>query len=463
MTSLSVGLTIVCMKFERRGYETRAVADIRIALAHHRRVVAVGPTGCGKTVVAALLIKQLPKLSVLFVAHKYELVDQAHGRLADHGIRAGVIMAHDEAVHGTDRVDPSARVQVASIQTVIRRGGPKRVDLIIVDEAHRIIADSYQDLIACHPNAMVLGLTATPQRMDGKPLGDFFHHMVTIARPSELYKAGYLAQPDIWAAPKDATAELVERARGAKIGKGDYTPKSVAKIVNSKTLIGKVVSEAIRLAPGVAKVVFAGSVEHSMQLRDRFRHAGIQAAHLDANTDPHERALMLSDLRSGAIEVVCNFGVLTEGWDLPELGAVIIARPTRSKTLLFQMAGRVQRPYRGLKPVILDHGNCCIALGIDPRDDYPWNLEGADRGGGESIVKSCAECLAIIPGGCTVCPSCGAEQPKTDRQEAEEIEAKLVELERGRMAALRERVEAMAREKGAPKGWVQKVMREMRV
>lgn len=450
------------MKLERRSYESRAVTEIRAALKQHSRVVAVGPTGCGKTVVAAMLIRQLVDLRVLFVAHKYELVDQAHAQLAAQGIHAGVIMAQDERLHGADRIDTGARVQVASIQTASRRGGPERVDLMIVDEAHRIMADSYQSLVAAYPGAFVLGLTATPERMDGKSLGDFFRHMVTIAEPSELYKAGYLARPSVYVAPDEAVVELTKRMKGAATGRGDYTPKALARIVDSGTLVGKVVTEAIRLAPKVPKVVFAGSKEHSRELTIRFRHRGIKAAHLDADTDAHERVKMLDGLRTGALEVVCNFGVLTEGWDLPALGAVIIARPTRSKVLLFQMAGRVQRPYKGRKPVVIDHGNCCIALGIDPRDDYPWSLEGAPvRGSGAGAVKTCPECQAVIAGGYMACPECGAAQPKTDRQVREEIEAQLVELEKTRLAALRERVEKVAKEKNAPKGWVEKVMQDV--
>lgn len=449
------------MKLERRSYETRAVTEILAALQKHRRVVAVGPTGCGKTVVAAMLIKQTTFLRVLFVAHKYELVDQAHAQLAAHGIRAGVIMAQDERLHGADRVVPDARVQVASVQTVARRGGPERVDLLIMDEAHRSLANQYQAIADAYPNALVLGLTATPERMDGKSLGDFYRHMVMIATPSDLYEAGYLARPAVYVAPENATVELTKRLKGAATGGGDYTPKSLARIVDSGMLVGKVVSEAIRLAPKVPKVVFAGSVKHSQELCARFKRRGIKAAHLDAETEPHDRVRMLDDLRTGVVEVICNYGVLTEGWDLPALGAVIIARPTRSKTLLFQMAGRVQRPYKGRKPVVIDHGNCCLSLGIDPREDYPWSLDGVTRSRGEGVVKSCPDCLAVIPGGCTTCPSCGAAQPKTDRQVQDEIEAKLVELEKSRLAEIRARVEKVAREKNAPDGWVEKVMREM--
>jgi superfamily II DNA or RNA helicase len=444
---------------ETRGYETQAVTEIRAALKTHQRVVAVGPTGCGKTVIASMVVQQAKRLRVLFVAHKHELIDQAHAQLAALGIDAGVIMAQDERLHGEGRVNPDARVQVASVQTVARRGGPARVDLIVFDEAHRVMADSYQRIADAYPDAMILGLTATPLRMDGKGLGEFFRAMVTIATPSDLYAAGYLARPRVYVAPDGVLAELRKRVKGAAVGNGDYTGKALARIVDSTALVGSVVSEAIRLAPKVPKVVFAGSVKHSQALCARFKRHGITAAHLDGETDPHERVRILDDLRAGRVEVVCNVGVLTEGWDLPSLGAVIIARPTRSLTLLFQMAGRVQRPHKGRVPVVIDHGNCCIALGVDPREDYPWSLDMASgKREGAPVVKSCGDCLAVIPGGCTECPACGAVQPRTAQQEREEVEAKLVELGKARVAGLRSRLEDVARSKNAHAGWVDEVM-----
>lgn len=444
---------------DRRAYQTRAVRDLAEALTAHRRIVAVGPAGCGKTVVAAMLVKRHTVRRVLFVAHKYELVDQAHGRLEALGVQSGVIMAQDEALHGSERIAPGARVQVASIQTAARRGAGGPYELIVVDEAHRIMADSYQALVAAHPKARVLGLTATPERMDGKSLGDFFERIVTIAAPSRLYAAGYLARPTVYVAPDNALVELTKRLKGAEVARGDYSQKALARIVDSGLLVGHVVSEAQRLAGSGPKVVFAGSVEHSQEVCARFRRAGVKAEHLDADTDPHERVRMLDGLRTGAVSVVSNFGVLTEGWDLPALGAVIIARPTRSKTLLFQMAGRVQRPWKGRKPVVLDHGNCCLSLGIDPRDDYSWSLDmrAAERAHGDAPVKACDECRALIPTGCATCPECGAAQPKTERQLREEEEAKLVELETGRLAALRARIDAVAQAKGAPSGWAEYV------
>jgi DNA repair protein RadD len=154
---------------------------------------------------------------------------------------------------------------------------------------------------------------------------------------------------------------------------------------------------------------------------------------------------------------------LTEGWDLPCLGAVILARPTKSIIKLLQMTGRVQRPYKGRVPIILDHGNSCISLQVMPGEDIEWSLTGKETRGGSSgpIVKSCAECLVAIPGGCAECPACGALQPKTKHEERKEMEAKLVEVSAARMSEIRARIDSVAREKNAPPGWTDRVMLEL--
>ncbi len=452
------------MRFEKRRYETRAVRALRTALPRDKRVIAVGPTGSGKTVIASLLVKQEPRWKrVLFLAHRFELVDQAYNALTALGLRVGVIMATDEAVNGLGRFDPDARVQVGSVQTIARRGVPDGTDLIVFDEAHRVMADSYQQIAASCPRAQVLGLTATPVRMDGRGLADFFVSMVTIAVPSELYADGFLAEPRVYTAPPGVIAELVRRSKGARSVKGDYTPKDLAHIVDSDMLIGEVVSEAIRIAPKVPKLVFAGSVKHSKALALRFGRRGIVAAHADGETDDAERVQILDRFRRGTIEVICNVDVLSEGYDLPALGAVILARPTRSIGRYFQMCGRVMRPYRNRKPIVIDHGGNVLRHQWLPSEDYPWSLDGSvEREPCDAIYRACCECLVAIGIGCTECPACGAEQPRHVRvDERSEIDIKLEEMQRAKMEEVRKRVESMAERKGEGSEWIDLVMRDM--
>lgn len=448
------------MELERREYEHRAIADIESALSAHRRVLAVGPTGCGKTVIASLLMKARADRAdrILFIAHRRELIDQARRTLDGLGVDVGVMMAQDEELHGDRWVRPDARVQVGSVQTVARRGVPPGIGLVIFDEAHRVMADSYQ-AIAQRARTRILGLTATPARADGKALGEFFQALVTIAKPSELYELGYLARPTTYVAPKSVIEQLEKRLRGIRSYMGDFEHRALARAAGAKVFVGNVVSEAKRLAPGVPKVVFATSVSHSQRLARAFADAGIASAHVDAETLVDERTRTLDALRDGSIEVVCNVDVLSEGWDLPSLGAVILARPTKSVTRFLQMTGRVQRPWKGRTPLIIDHANNALRLQLDPALDIEWSLEGArEKHRGAPVLKACVQCLATIPAGMMTCLWCGAEQPAPERTATEEVEAELERLRAERFRAARVRLAAMAKKKNAPPGWVDRVI-----
>lgn len=445
-----------------RPYQIEAARVLPDRIGQHGRVLAVGPTGCGKNLIASLLIKAESTLRVLFVVHRYEMADQAWQALRSNGIECGILMAQEESLYGSRRVAPDARVQVASVQTAIRREAMADVNLIVFDEAHRVLAESYQSIARTHPDAGVLGLTATAERADGRGLGEFFRDMYIIAQPSELQRDGYLASPRWFGARSDVVAHLSERLRSAGVSNGDYAPKDLARAVDSRFLLGRIVSEAMRIAPGVSKAVFAGSVDHSRRLTDEFTKQGVIAVHLDSDTPPKERAAMLTALGNGSIEAICNCDVLGEGWDLPGLGAVVLGRPFRSRTRYLQAVGRGMRWRKGAQPIVIDHGNNAPRLGVWPGDDVEWSLDGRRRSAGDPLWKQCESCLEKIPLGAAVCEHCGHECPiERERRQREEVEARLEEMTRAEYMALRKRVEKVAKKKGAPEGWVDKVTAEM--
>lgn len=451
------------MKIERRPYETKAVRDLRLALRKHRKVLAVAPTGAGKTVIASLLIKQEPRWrKVLWVTHRRELVDQANDHLVNLGLDVGVVMSKDKA-----RRNAGARVQVASLQS-IHLCSLRGFNAVVFDEAHRAMADSYQRIAKELPRADILGLTATPCRMDGRGLGDFFRSMLVMATHSQLYDGGFLAKPEAWGASAETIRELSDGLRGVRTQGGDFAPGQLAAVVDRGVLIGRVVKAAMEIAPKVPKVVFACSVRHSRRIAAEFRKAGIKAAHLDGETNYAVRADILERLANGTLEVVCNVDVLSEGWDMPELGAVIIARPTKSKARYLQMVGRALRVHRGRVPIIVDHGCNVQRFNIVPGEDTEWTLERGDQEVDEDPkVKECESCQAFNPWGATECRKCGAEIEirQTPRQDREEKDARLAEITRAALdaenAALRGRIEYMARKKNAPAGWAEKVFAEV--
>ena len=453
-------------RMKPRPYQARAIENLGEDLAQYRAVLAVSPTGSGKTVIAAMLIGSEPRWKrVLWIAHRYELVDQAYRTLKSLGLDVGIVMAQEEALRGSDRVNESARVQVASVQTIAARGVPDGVDLIVFDEAHRVMADSYQAIAATCDGSDVLGLTATPCRMDGKGLGEFFAFMRIIAQPSDLQADGHLAKPRTFSAPPDVLEALENGLKGARSSMGDYSPKSMSKAVDRKALIGKVVDEAMRLAPDVPKVVFACSVKHSIRLAEEFARKGVSSRHLDGKTPADVRELILAGLESGSVEVVCNVDVLSEGWDLPSLGAVVVARPTKSKARFLQIVGRVQRAHGKDRPLVIDHGANVQRLDLLPGEDIAWELKYGVPGESDTVhrLRVCEECGAAMERGENVC-ECGAEREdsRTPAQEREEVEAKLEEVTRADLASDRARKLSMARklseEVGAPDGWAEKVV-----
>jgi DNA repair protein RadD len=442
------------MKLEQREYQTRAVAKLRQAFKNHQRVVAVGPTGSGKTVVAVKWIQARPRARVLWLAHRIELLRQAHEQL----LSAGLAEAEVGTLSGVEIINPGARILVASVDMFRARPVPN-VDVIVVDEAHRVIAKSYQDIVFARPKALVLGLTATPWRLDGTGLEDVFDEMVPIAGPTELIIGSFIAAPVTYGIPKEKALQIV---RGVRSQGGDYASGQLGRAMMERSLMGDVVSECERLAPGQRTLVFAVNREHGRALWQRFVQADRVAEYLDAETPTAERKAMVKRLESGETGAIVNVDVLSEGFDCPPVKCIVLARPTKSLTRFLQQTGRASRPYGRKRPIILDHAGNCWRFGL-PESEREWTLAGRPKGGGgEAPVKQCVECGVMIPAGCKRCLECGAEQPVPEH----ELQERQAELERIRAteaekAAARQRVEKIALEKNAPPGWADKVIAAM--
>jgi len=371
-----------------RPYQTQAILETRDALRSHRRVLVVAPTGAGKTTIAAEIIRLTVGRGgrVWFLAHRKELIDQASARLDQFRIPHGIIMAD----HWRDR--PHLPVQVASVQTLVNRSMDHRPTLVIIDEAHRATAASYRKVIDIAGTPHVIGLTATPIRSDGKGLASSFDAMVQCPSIRTLINEGYLV-------PDRAFAGKRVDLAGVAIAGSDYDASQLSDAMNKPHLVGDVVTEWKRLASGRLTMVFAAGVKHSRTIVNAFRAAGVAAAHLDGETPKAEREDILKRLADGRLTVVSNAMVLTEGVDVPVVSCIVLARPTKSKGLYLQMAGRGLRTAPGKTDcLILDHGNCTMEHGLVRRDQN-WQLtEDAERKRSKQV--SHAETFKV-------CPDCG--------------------------------------------------------
>lgn len=378
--------------------------------AGHRRVLLVAPTASGKTVIAAAMIDGAAAdgRNILVIAHRREIVAQTVAKLAAAGVEAGVIQAGCQH-------QPELSVQVASIQTLHARAirGSRMAmppaDLLVIDEAHHARAATYQATIDAYPEAIVIGLTATPCRQDGKGLGEIFQSLVECPQVAELVAQGFLVPSQVYA---PSTPDLT----GVRVERGDYVEAQLAERVNTAELVGDIVTHRLKLGGSRPTVCFATGINHSRHIRDQFREAGVVAEHIDGSTPIDQRDEILRGLASGAVEVVSNCQVLTEGWDCPDIGCLILARPTRSLGLFRQMIGRALRPAPGkVDAIILDHSGSVFIHGL-PDDDLAWSLDEDTRavnrtqaaraaGAAGSALTDCPQCHAVRLRGreCVVC------------------------------------------------------------
>jgi superfamily II DNA or RNA helicase len=328
---------------------------------------------------------------VLVIVHRRELVTQTVNKMRDAGLaRVGVIAAGS-------RSDPDAPVQIASVQTLIarqKRAGSLLGDdalppatLVILDEAHHYVAETWGSVATHYADAKILGVTATPERGDGTPLGDLFDTLVPLASVRELVDAGFLVPCDVIGPPR-----------------------------KTRSLSEDPVDAYAKHGGGRKAVVFASSVKDAYELAGRFTMAGFPSACVEGDMAADTRDSTLTRFATGELRVVVNVFVLTEGWDCPSVEVCILARGCSATGTFLQMIGRVLRPSpetQKTRALLIDLRGAVHAHDM-PDADREYSLEGKGISeGGEAPLKTCKACLVLVPLSVRVCPACGAEFPKS--------------------------------------------------
>ena len=431
---------------ELRPYQSNAVDRIRDAIRQGKRsILLVAPTGSGKTVCAASILKGVEQKgkSAIFVAHRRELIKQCSNKLKDFDIPHAIFMAGE-------RPSLMTEIQVCSIQTFHsrvtknKRINPPSADVVIIDESHRALAKSYLALKVAYPNAIFIGLTATPCRADGAGLGNFYEELVEVSNPKELIELNFLV-------PARIVAPRLPDLRGLKLRQGDYEQGELGNRMN--LMVGDLLSDWEQHAKDRKTVIFAVTVAHSQHIQELFFNAGYACEHLDGETPVERRDEILSNLKSGTTQIVVNCQVLSEGWDEPSVSCVVLARPTKSYGLYLQMSGRALRPFEGKKDcIIIDHAGAVYEHGF-PQDAGGWFLEEGfnintvknERLKKEPHPVTCRECFTVY----TIerfCPNCGCK-PTEQAKAISMHEGRLYEVKR--QEEIRERDEILARPRNA--------------
>lgn len=421
-----------------------------------RSMLIRSPTGSGKTALTASMLSGAAEKgnASWFIVHRRELIKQSVETFNEMGVQVGVIGSGFPT-------DNSCKIQVCSIQTLSNR--VKKIttpQLVIWDECHHAAAASWRKVREATPTSVHIGLTATPERPDGKGLKDLFETMVDGPSVLWLIEQGYLADYHLYNPnPPDMT--------GIKIERGDYEKAALAKLVDKPKITGDAIEHYLQYASGKRAIVFCVSIAHSQHVVEQFKEAGIKAVHVDGETSNEVRDEAIRAFEAGEIEVLSNCDLFGEGMDVPAIECVILLRPTDSLTLYLQQVGRGLRPIyekghdldtqdgrraaqqTGGKPyaIVLDHAGNSQRHGL-PCEDREWSLEGRKgrkRKAGEGAqtrTKTCTGCWRANETWRKVCKhaDCRAEFETQERNVAQvdgELHKVSLEQQRGREAALR--------------------------
>lgn len=429
--------------FFLRPYQSKAIQTLRERVRQgRRRILLVAPTGAGKMTIIAAVIRT-SSVPVLFVVDRMELIEQCLEELARVGItNVGVIRGDDW------RENPNAAVQIASIQTLSRRNKPP-AGLLLIDEAHIAVSDSYLALFEHYKQAIVLGFTATPARLDGRPLGNVFECLEIVCTYEQLIKDGFIVAPICYSGPAELDLSQI------RIVSGDYDESQLGDMMRNVSLVGQLLEHWQKLAnlypresghPGLVEgpyrrtLIFAVGIQHSLDICARFESAGVRIAHLDGTTPETDRKRIVKALGTGDLQAATNVGIFLKGVDIPSAKCVVHARPTQSLVLWRQSAGRILRPWhpgcaRGcmthpsVVPMLIDHAKNIQRHGF-PHEDLHWELTSRARPiESKPATRICKECYAYLPAYKRICPYCGADSPPPPPADLpKESEAKLMQL-----------------------------------
>ena len=386
-----------------RLYQVADLKKINDAYKRNGRVCYQAPTGSGKTVLATEFLSRQSDDRILILAHRDEILQQIDGALKTLGIKHGII--------APDYPGTKDRVQVASVMTVVRRlNRIKPPTLIWIDHAHHAAAETWRQILAAWSDADVFGTTATPRRLDGKPLDDIFDELVIGPSIARLIDDDWLAPCTVFVPARGPDLSEVE------IRAGDYAIDQLSTAMSNSIIVDSAVREYERICSGRPSIAFCVDIAHSRLVAEAFWRHGYRAEHVDGETPRRERRNLIAALAHGSIDVLCNCGLISEGLDVPGVEAVIGLRPTRSLALYLQMVGRALRPGKPMA-FLLDHGGNTYRHGL-PTARRRWTLHGSqiDDNAGDGL-RRCRACGGVNERDAEVCAYCGAELPHRERQQ----------------------------------------------
>lgn len=423
-----------------RGYQQDLINEVRQSYKEgcNAPCIVLG-CGGGKSVITADIAKSTTDKGnrVLFLIHRQELKEQIENTFKKWGV-------------------DMSKCYVEMVQTVSRKLHKiHKPNLIITDENHHGVANTYKKIYEYFSDVKRLGVTATPQRLNGGGLGEVNDKLIIGVTTKWLIDNNYLAPYEYYAPPTASTDGLHTQA-------GDFNKKEVAERMNKPKIYGDAIAYYKKLCDGEKAVCYCSNIEHSKSMADMFNLSGVSAAHIDGETPKAERRQIVEQFRKGEILILCNVDLISEGFDVPDCKAAILLRPTKSLNLYIQQSMRCMRYQPNKVAIIIDHVGNVNRFGL-PDMDREWSLEPKKKGArGEKatvMVRQCDECFFTHEPS-PVCPNCGYKYPIKQRTIEEIKEAKLekikgvvIKYDTHKDCQSMAELYAYAEKKGYKKGW----------
>ena len=393
------------------------------SLGNFGNTLGVAPTGAGKTILFSHIVGNLLKNEglnkVLVIAHRDELTEQNRDKFLriNPNIATSVVDSKTKSWEGN--------VTFAMVQTLSMPANLENIpnlDLLVIDEAHHAAAETYRRIIdralELNPHCRILGLTATPNRSDGKGLRDVFSNVADQISLAELISSGHLVMPRTFVIDVGVRGQLSE----VKVSGADFDMTAVDRIMNQEPINEAVVEQWKGKAENRKTVVFCSTIAHAESVTATFNSNGVKAVMVSGQMSPDKRNRNLTAYSEGDASVIVNVQVLTEGWDHPPTSCVVLLRPSSAKSTMIQMVGRGLRTINSQEHpnlvkhncIILDFGTSSLIHGTLEQDiDLDGILTTADP-----LMMDCPSCGSKIPLASYECPICG-EELRSERQKAE--------------------------------------------
>lgn len=404
------------MELKLRNYQENLKNKTRMAFLNHKKVIMLAPCGAGKTIISTSIIQDSLKKNkkVWFIVHRQELKSQAENTFQKFGII-------------------SENIKVYMVQTLVNQIKKELInempDMIILDECQHSTSKTYLKLFETYPNCCFLGLSATPVRLSGYPLGNVFETIVKEIEAEDLIKQNFLADYDYYA-PK-----LQVDFSDVKIKTtGDYDNKETEAKLSNSTIYGDIIKYYKQLADNKKTIIYCPTIAYSEKIEKLFNDNGYTAKHFDGCTSDNERKEIVEKFRNDEIKILTNVDLIGEGFDVPSCECVILLRPTQSLSLYIQQSTRCLRPNGDKKSIIIDMVGNCFRHGM-PTEKREWSLDVKMKcknpSGEEAIlIRQCSNCFKVYQPKTRICPYCNYEAPKTPREIKQEEKVELEKIKK---------------------------------